>query len=63
MKIKITSTVTYDLFKGKVWSEYLDYMDDHPLTLTGLQEFLVDRFIGQEGIDPDATMIVEFDND
>lgn len=45
MKIKLETSVVYDTDDKQLWTEYLDYMDDRMLTITSLQEFLIDRYI------------------
>ena len=45
MKIKVTHEVVYDTEDNEFMTEYLEYMDDHKLTLSSFQEFIVDRFI------------------
>jgi hypothetical protein len=45
MKIKVTHSFVYDTNDQDFWSEYLEYMDDHTLTLPSLREFTIDRFI------------------
>lgn len=45
MKIKLTHSIVYDTEDKGLWGEYLEYMDDHRLSFSGLEEFLIDRFI------------------
>lgn len=45
MKIKLDVSIIYDTDDKQLWNEYLEYMDDHTLTITSLQEFLIDRYI------------------
>ncbi len=45
MKIQLTHTVTYDTQDLELQTQFFDYQDDRMLTLSALQEFLVDRFI------------------
>lgn len=45
MKIKVTHSFVYDTDDKEFFNEYLEYMDDHPLTISSLNEFIIDRFI------------------
>lgn len=45
MKIKLTHTITYDTKDQEFQNEFLEHQDDHPVTLTALEEFMIDRFI------------------
>ena len=45
MQIKVTHSFIYDTEDQEFFNEFQEYMDDHPLTLTALQEFVIDRFI------------------
>lgn len=45
MKIKAVHSKVYDTEDVLFWREYLEYMDDHTLTVSGLMEFIEDRFI------------------
>lgn len=45
MKIQATHTFTYDTGDHEFWNEFLEYMDDHTLTMSALHEFVIDRFI------------------
>ena len=45
MKIKVTHEFIYDTEDKEFWGEFLEYQDDHALTFSALQEFVLDRFI------------------
>lgn len=45
MKIKVTHSFIYDTEDIEFFKEYMEYMDDHTLTLPSLEEFIIDRFI------------------
>ena len=45
MKIKVTHSFIYDTENQDFFNEFQEYMDDHPLTLPALEEFVIDRFI------------------
>lgn len=45
MKIKVTHTFTYDTDDKDFQEEFFEYMGDHPRTMSGLEEFIKDRFI------------------
>jgi hypothetical protein len=45
MKIKVTHEVVYDTKDIEFMNEFMEYMDDHPLSFSGFEEFIVDRFI------------------
>lgn len=45
MQIRVTHVSIYDTDDKEFWQEYLEYMGDHVLRFSGLQEFIVDRFI------------------
>lgn len=45
MKVKLDVSIVYDTGDKELWNEYLEYMGDHPLTMTSLQSFLIDRYI------------------
>ena len=54
--IQLSYTMQYDLDDPKIIKDYLEYMDDYPSTLESLQEFLLDRFIDPEAVDPGAEL-------
>ena len=45
MKIKVTHSFVYDTENEQFFNEFLEYMDDHTLTIPALEEFVIDRFI------------------
>lgn len=45
MQIKVTHSFVYDTENPDFWGQFQEYMDDHPLTFSALQEFVLDRFI------------------
>jgi hypothetical protein len=45
MKIKVTHEVVYDTRNQDFMEEFMQYMDDHPKSFSGFQEFIIDRFI------------------
>jgi hypothetical protein len=45
MKLKVTHTVVYDTHDTEFMEEYFQYMDDHKKTISGFEEFIIDRFI------------------
>lgn len=55
--IGLSYTVSYDLDDPRVIKDYLEYMDMHPLSEDSLQEFLLDRFINPEEVDPKAELL------
>jgi hypothetical protein len=45
MKIKVTHSFVYDSEDPEFFEEFRQYMDDHILSFSGFQEFIIDRFI------------------
>lgn len=45
MKIKVTYSFVYDTDNIGFMNEFQEFQDDHPLTLSALQGFIIDRFI------------------
>lgn len=45
MKIKVTHAFVYDTEDLELIKEFQEYMDDHALSISGFQEFIIDRFI------------------
>lgn len=45
MKIKVTHEVVYDTKDIEFMTEFMEYMDDHALSFSGFEEFIIDRFI------------------
>ena len=45
MQIKVTHSFIYDTEDVELIKEFQEYMDDHILTFSGFEEFIIDRFI------------------
>jgi hypothetical protein len=45
MKIRVTHSAIYDTEDKDFNDEFQEYMDDHTLTFSALEEFILDRFI------------------
>jgi hypothetical protein len=49
-KVTVTYTVTYDLSKGEMANEYLEYIDDYRDNKANRTWFAIDRFIGHHNL-------------
>lgn len=49
-KVTVTYTVTYDLSKGALAQEYLEYIDDYRDNKANRKWFAIDRFIGHHNL-------------
>lgn len=45
MKIKVTHEFIYDTENSDLWNEFQEFQDDHALTFSALEAFILDRFI------------------
>jgi hypothetical protein len=53
-KVTLSYSVTYNLGNKKMQAEFLEYCDDYEPTEALLKEWLSDRFIDPDAIDPKA---------
>ena len=43
MRVRVSCVKIYDV--SDLMPEFKEYQDDHPLTLSALQDFIMDRFV------------------
>jgi hypothetical protein len=61
-KFTITYSITYNMSKKSLRKEFLEWCDDYEPTVEALNDWLLDKFINPDAIDPAAKLTLKRSN-